>query len=101
MKVVWKWVALGILFVVILFILGTLLEIGGLATLKWRLGLKRQAIKSSLQYNESKVSLLWQLYEEYLVAGEAHKAALVKRMRVEAHRIPESDVPQEIWRVIK
>ena len=101
MKGLWKWTALAVLFVVILFVLGTLLEIGGLATLKWRLGLKRQAIKSSLQYSESKVSLLWQLYEEYQTAEGAHREVLIKRMRVEARRIPESEVPQEIWRVIQ
>ena len=100
-KEMWKWVGVAILIILILFIVATLLEFGSLGLLKAKLGIKRQAIKSSLQYSEAKISLLWQLYEEYQTAEGAHREALIKRMRVEASRIPESEVPQEIWRLIR
>ena len=93
-------VILATLIALVGFMLITVLEFGALATLRWKLGWKRQAIKSSLQYNEAKVSLLWQLYEEYQGAEEPHKAALVKRMMVEASRIPGTQVPPEIRSII-
>jgi len=100
-KVIWSIVGISIGVILLLFVLGTVLEFGSLALLKPKLGLKRRAIQSSLQYVESHTSLLWQLYEEYQTAEGAHREVLIKRMRVEARRIPESEVPQEIWRVIQ
>lgn len=100
-KLIWSIVGISVAILLVLFIMGTLFEFGSLALLKPKLGLKRRAIQSSLQYVESHTSLLWQLYEEYQTAEGAHREVLINRMRVEARRIPESEVPQEIWRIIR
>jgi len=100
MKQYWKWIGVGILIILIFFVIATLLEFGNLGLLKYKLGLKRQAIKSSLQYSESKISLLWQLYEEYQTAEEAHKKVLLNRMKVEVSRLDKSQVPIEILTLI-
>ena len=93
-----KVVFLGILIVFIL--VGTFW--GGLYLKRYRYSLEKQAVKRSLQYTESKQSMLMQLVGEWYASNDkAQKKYLENRLRLESEKLEDRDVPEDVKIILR
>jgi len=106
-----KPILIGVGIFLIALILGILVFWGLTATGIITRGIQREVIQHSQPYVETKLNLLWSLYNDWtqleseitetgdtavIEAKRAQQAATVSQMRQEASMIPEGTVPPEL-----
>lgn len=109
-----KWFILkhGIFILIFIIILGFILQSLGIISMN----IRREIIQHSQQYTESKTSLLYKYYNDYLKLQTEisetndqtiidskimQQKNLLKMMAIESNRIPKSEIPKEILQLIE
>lgn len=89
-------------FTVLVVGLGGLILFGKLLVLPYVYDMEREAVTHSRFYTESHESALLLMYENYMAEEPEsnHAKALLLRIKREAGRLPESQVPREIKKLI-
>ena len=111
-----KQIVIGVSILLAVLIFGTLVFWGLTATGIITLGIQREVVQHSQQYVETKLNLLWSLYNSWtrldaeiaeatdsgvVEAKKAQQVATFSQMKQEASMIPEDTVPQEIREFIE
>lgn len=92
-----KFIVIGILIVVVL--VGVFW--GSLYLRRYRFSLEKEAVKHSLQYTESKQSMLMQLVGEWYEAEGGQKDYLYNRIKLESSKLEDWDIPKDVKKILR